>query len=416
MAQNSTSGGDDQAGTGSPAGGSSRKANALPRPGILRRIIALGFLFVSTVLLAGFACRLIISDRYLWSQFIAFVPGWMWAVPGLVSVVLGGLVLMGRRRTRRQRLLRLSLWLWMLAGGYCLVAELNVLRGIMGPPSLGTGGSLRLAQWNLTLPDTEKWAGSYDNVFSSAGKLPDIYLLTTNQINSCFDQSCDKLRAGRPIARPGAANDGKAGWTVMRRGEIAVLSSIPIVSQHIVELPSASVIPGTKSDRRDWEIWYNAWADRVGVARRVFPADPSASLMEIVFDASGTLGRPLVVWLIDLPSDPLISRHVMAKNVRAWLDGLLAKAPGEGGLVAPDVILGDWNIPRGCHSLARIAGPGMTHAYDAASWGPVATWPRGLPLLHIDNTFVAGTVRALSYQTVRPPVSDHFGQVVDIAK
>lgn len=156
--------------------------------------------------------------------------------------------------------------------------------------------------------------------------------------------------------------------------------------------------------------------------------DPGHAMwLELDVNAS----RPLVVWVIDLPSDPRLSRRMIASEVRAQLEawnGTIFRASESGrwvpdittesdGFPSPDLIIGDFNMPRSSWALQRIIqgdAREMTHAYTQAGRGFVGTWPLNIPLWHIDHAFVAPWLRATSYKVINPRAGTHWMQVVEI--
>lgn len=141
--------------------------------------------------------------------------------------------------------------------------------------------------------------------------------------------------------------------------------------------------------------------------------DPGRAMYMLV-DVQGTpmanLGRPLVVWVIDLPSDLSLHRadvtEEAASAVRAWKgytmvrreDGTYGKGEPRAGFPAPDIIMGDFNIPASSASLRTLVG-GMTDAYRAAGAGYAATWPADTPIWRLDQAFVGSELRANAFHT-----------------
>ncbi len=123
----------------------------------------------------------------------------------------------------------------------------------------------------------------------------------------------------------------------------------------------------------------------------------------VVLDASATLGRTLRVLVVDLPSDPRLSRMSVVSTFR--------QAMVERGAGDVDLVIGDCNITRGSASLAVLA-PGMRDAWDEAGRGWGASWPRGLPLFHLDHAFLAPWLMASGYRLVDLRGGDHLAQEV----
>jgi len=188
--------------------------------------------------------------------------------------------------------------------------------------------------------------------------------------------------------------------------------------------------------------------------------DPGYSLY-LIFDPEGTVkegtGQPFVVWLMDLPSDPSISRQNITSEAIEALDAwrgtatVLAAEPdakgepqwinvpaeqlGRKGFPLPDVMIGDFNIPRGSRSLAKLTGT-MENAYDQAGAGYTASYPRkvpftqldgpglfsavrffipsDVPFFHIDQAFIAPSLHATRYRVMNLGAGTHWAQFVEI--
>lgn len=129
-------------------------------------------------------------------------------------------------------------------------------------------------------------------------------------------------------------------------------------------------------------------------------------LVEI--DTTEMIGRPLVLYVVDMPSDLNLARADLARRARRMIDN--ANAP------PPDVVVGDFNIVRGAASL-RMMFPGMTHAYDQAGRGYSATFHRGKGgwlMYHIDHILLSDAFRATSYEIIDPGVGRHNMQAATI--
>jgi len=188
--------------------------------------------------------------------------------------------------------------------------------------------------------------------------------------------------------------------------------------------------------------------------------DPGYS-MYLIFDPEGTVkqgtGQPFVVWLMDLPSDPSISRQNIAQqaieSIDAWrgtatvlsaeLDSkgepqwinVPAEQLGRKGFPLPDVMLGDFNIPRGSRSLKHLTGT-MENAYDQAGAGYTASYPRkvpfaqldgpglfsairffipsDVPFFHIDQAFIAPSLHATRYRVINLGAGTHWAQFIEV--
>jgi vancomycin resistance protein VanJ len=79
----------------------------------------------------------------------------------------------------------------------------------------------------------------------------------------------------------------------------------------------------------------------------------------------------------------------------------------------PDVIVGDFNTPRRAYGLSPLS-PGYRHAYDLAGSGWSYTWPVPLPLIAIDQCFVARRIGVRRYALDSTLHSDHRLQLVEL--
>ncbi|MFZ4574191.1 MAG: endonuclease/exonuclease/phosphatase family protein [Phycisphaerales bacterium] len=180
-----------------------------------------------------------------------------------------------------------------------------------------------------------------------------------------------------------------------------------------------------------WPIlrWGGTSLEIQGAKTRYFDGKPSidrGQAMFVEFDATETFGRPIVVWVIDIPSDIALSRQTMLKQAAAAINGFSGPVMIRGksgldqevdspkGFPAPDIIAGDFNTPRGSASLSHVSGT-LVHAYDQAGYGPEPTWHREYPLVAIDHVFTGGPVRAAGYSSVDVGAGKHRMQIVDLA-
>lgn len=128
----------------------------------------------------------------------------------------------------------------------------------------------------------------------------------------------------------------------------------------------------------------------------------------LVVDTTKQLGRPLTIYIIDMPSDLKLSRAALARRAREMIDNVDAPVP--------DLVIGDFNITRGAASL-QMMFPGMQHAYDQAGSGYSATFHRGEGgwlMYHIDHVLLSDSVRATSYEIIDPGVGRHTMQAATI--
>lgn len=140
------------------------------------------------------------------------------------------------------------------------------------------------------------------------------------------------------------------------------------------------------------------------------------------------LGGRVILWCIDMPSDPWLDRARAFREARAAMEGFRGPvmrrlesgmdeaepaASGAIGFPDPDIIMGDCNTPRGSWSLTLLH-PGMRHAFDDAGVGPAYTYPQAAPIIAIDQMLLGPHLRAEEYRIVDMGGSRHRAQVARI--
>ena len=354
----------------------------------MRRVLrfASGLAIWSSVLILGvLVISRLASDRWLWSQYLHWIPEELYV---LGAGVLCLLAWSGARlfECGKRPLLKLAAIGWILAALHVGLIHWHLPNAFSHPQP----GRLRLLNWNLTaIERDEQIMGPF------AALAPDIAVLV-NPVNTVH---WSKIIADFP--------DPKA---LVWEGPFMILSHEPILRHGSVVLG----IEGAISE--GWK----------GIKRL-----DAGHAMFFELDTTDRLGRTTVVWVVDMPSDWRRSRWDMAgaaaAAIAAWKGpqikhdptGQVQGAPGGPGFPKPDIILGDFNTPRGAVSQRRIVGS-MTDAFDEAGWGYAATWPDyafhvPFPVLHLDHVFLAPWLRATRYEIIKPPFCLHRPQVVEIS-
>lgn len=393
------------------------------RPARWPRVLGWFFLLIALALLSLWLAGRVLSDRYGYSQYVAWIPVWVLLPPALACVLLALPVRWARRDGRPSRLAKsvhtlAGLWAVGAALHFAL-ADLGLHRAIARP--IATGPGVRVMHWNLVMPDAEDFVGSYADLAERHGRRPDVFFLTTSQPRENMERSAAALE----------------GYTLAYDPPFTVWSRFPILRARLIPLfmnapggptqiaPAAgdAVDPSLRRPAHNLlKRWWNTYGPALGLPRRRFPEGELGYVMPVTLDTSAVLGRPITVWFIDLPSDPFVFRWEIARFARDKMLGLMKQTdPDTGGpmLPTPDLILGDTNIPRGSASLDLICsagGEGFVHAFDEAGWGLRASWPRAFPVFHLDHTFVAPWLQAVGYRLAEPPVSDHWFQLIDVQR
>lgn len=339
------------------------------------------------VLAAWLAGRLA-TDRTILTQYVFWVPTPVPLAAAAALAAASWLMALGARARGTGR--RPGRWArraaaagLAVATAYMLVVEWRVHALVARPPA---GSGFRIFYWNAPM---------WPRVVADAVLAQDAELvMIANPVWT--------LPRQRLSERMGAVSEVRTSrflvlsrHPVLRWGEIALgledLEQVPGEAWELMKLPE-----GTTDEGR---------------------------AMFFVLDAGETLGGPIVVWLIDLPSDLRLSRwevlKAAAEKIATWegpahADGEIIEGGAARGFPEPDLVVGDFNTPRGSASLRFLTG-GMANAYDQGGAGYAATFPRERPLWHIDLMFVAPRLRALRYDVVDPGEGRHRMQVAELA-
>ncbi len=361
----------------------------------------------------------IASDRTWWTQFLEWTP--------TVAVLpVAGLLLLageaGRRlliRTRPAERTLPRLRKLMIAGGifwaailvYFVQAELGATRAIGLRPHLPAGASAtRLLFWNSGAEDLPAWTA---NIIAAR---PDICVFTSLKNEGEISQLAEAMSPD-PVKFP--------TWT-FSQDRFTVLSRSRILRAGFTRL---SISKGGGLDPR--EQGPNRYYDPgramfVEIEPSLFAGDGGAPTGG---DAGG--GRSIVVWVVDLPSDLSLPRGMVTEQAAAairayhgpvitpdasgrWLE---QESVDMRGFPPPDFLVGDFNIPRGSHSLGAITGmhtPALNDAWHEAGYGYTATYPRHRPLWHSDQIFIHPRYDAVGYETLNVGCGTHRLVWVDL--
>ena len=312
----------------------------------------------------------LLTDRLPAIQVLYWIPEPAYLLLTLFLGLSGWFLAPAQPRRRRAR--------WIAAGSAVLITghmlfTWHAQRWILPDPQ-PAGPTINLVQWNMYLPSGHGWP-KMTRALGELDPRPDALFLTNPVHGQRFAEAALALGPG---------------YDARRFGPLAVVSRFAIVQFSGTTL-------GLADGPTDDDPFIDDAVDAV-VARidRLPPKhdryDPGYAAYAVL-DTTEILGRMIVVWMVDLPSDTRRSRWAVAS---AAADQLWA---GDIPFPSPDLIVGDFNIPRGSASL-RLIARGMTHAFDQAGCGYAATWPRRWPITQIDHIFLAPTMRAWRYRVL----------------
>ncbi len=347
-----------------------------------------------------------ISDRFVWSQRLSFVPrqffvwpagiGWVaFAILSLAYAVLrprGEGVPWRSQRRGQSRVPRLLGRARAFSGVMVLVATLHLL-GVewrwpmnaarAAPPA---GARLRIIHWNVG------WSYPPEVWESLAVREPDVAIvvnpLTRTDLTWDFRVPAEPMGDAARVIRDWPINV-VSRWPIRRWGvtELGFTSPVSVLE----EISSPDVTP---------------------------PTDPGHAMF-VELEVGPPFDRTLVIWIIDLPSDPGLWRPAVMRQARDRIGMWLG--PNGGGFPEPDVMIGDFNTPARAWSLGALRhrpAYDMADAHAQAGAGPAGSFqlarPRDFVWLHIDQCFLGPGLRAARYSVEDGGDTRHWMQVVDI--
>jgi endonuclease/exonuclease/phosphatase family metal-dependent hydrolase len=317
----------------------------------------------AAALLAAWTVGRLLTDRFHWSQYLYWLPTALVAAAAAVVVLLSAAVA-PRARPRPGGRLRILAGLGLIAAALHLAAfEWRLLR----PRPHTTAQPFTVISWNASLVDEE------DISRTLLQRLPDLAAVVNAPWGANFE---DLERAGQ--------------WpTIIHEGAFLVASRFPVRRWGRLDLGIQSEEGGKP--------------------------DPGRAMFA---ELERTDAPPLILWIIDLPSDPRLARttitRLAAKRIDEWTGpeyvrdgrGWRPTLRGTRPFPAPDLILGDFNIPRASASLQALTR-GLTDAFDQAGHADPSTWPRVSPWWAIDHAFVGPALRATDYLIRDPGKGQH---------
>ena len=369
-----------------------------------RRIAALARALVAGLVVGGvlaWALSRLLTDRFAWSQPVWWVPSpvllgplWIAGVRNLIGWLRAGRRArrLGTHAARRRDVCRVwvapTISVTAVASVVMVVfGELGLHRVLRGRGSAAGGEvPIRLVFWN----QAGHRAGDLGPVL--VPRDPTVLVLANRHSDSSTGELAEAFLANGPV-------HPAVGWP------FDVFSRLPVLrwASTSLGLEGRSRAANDASQRDcGWAAWYEL----------------------------ETAGGTLVVWAIDLPSDPRAHRVPLAREagrtLASWSgavrvredDGYRYEKAERAGFPAPDVVVGDFNIPRGSASLGvfleEAGAAGMRDAFEVAGFGWQRTWPREWPVWAIDHCFVAGDVEVGSWSAANPGIGGHRAIVVDL--
>jgi len=139
---------------------------------------------------------------------------------------------------------------------------------------------------------------------------------------------------------------------------------------------------------------------------RTLVASDGVYISMFVIDTTESLGKPLILWGIDLPSDLSTPRIETANRAKRLLSSIDAPRP--------DVVVGDFNMTRNSYAIKTLF-PELVDASNTGGVGLLASFPMQVPLYHIDHTLIGNGFVCNSYRLVNPHIGRHRVQVTELS-
>lgn len=362
---------------------------------------------VSLVIVLIWAISRIISDRFLFSQYIFWVPSLAFLIPAVIF----WLTTVAIRTALRQKRSPID---W-AAGLACLLLGLHLaildyrLHNQIFYPAAPSRNHLRIVNWNAS------GASNSEQIFKPI-------LAQSADIVICVDvnESREWFTVAKSLHPDAAA---------LQSLNMKVMSKFPILRHAALTLEIPA--PEQLTDLQDEERRIMRLLGRIPLIRHAVPPDglnprpDSGRAWYLELDTTDAIGRSIVIWVIDMPSDIRLSRMAITRH--AWemissFDGQEIHVTPEGysairqsaGFPPPDFIMGDFNISRRSRSLQALT-QNFPHAHSLVGSGHAGTYPRHRPLVHIDHIFVGPSLRPWRYDIIDPGAGSHRMQVIDVS-
>lgn len=327
------------------------------------------------------------TDRFHITQYLWWMPtpivlvlAWVLVILSWLferfSIRLGGYLL---RPVLSALLLGLALWFVFGVG--------HVHRFVL-PTSRGT---MRLVYWNLAV----------DGGASGAGKVvtqlkPDLAIVANPRWDQTRAPLMEALRSiAQGDAEPAGSDQSAVPAGFLFHNEIAL---------------------ATRGNILRW-----------GATRfHIGPRDDYEHRGVVLFaEIDGIAPEPVTLWVVDLPSAPELWRREVMQAARSavasWNGPEFVYDPDagrwtprveSGRFADPDLIVGDFNTPRGSESLQILVGSMKNAASAGRGFG--YTWPRRRAVLAIDQCFVGDRLAPRTLRTIDPGMGRHRLVMVDL--
>jgi hypothetical protein len=377
-----------------------RQPYELPPLPPLRKLLAHALVWAGLIVLVVWCIGRIASDRFVLTQFASWLPSIL--VAAWATVCVAGHWLLTRKHAwplgkGRVLLMRVLLALALTHATW----ELRPHR-LLFPvaPSVPRENVLRALHWNVSQTKNAGLAGLL------AQHDCDLLLLANPPYVPPVGTVRDDLNA-LPAAKP---------YTLLQGGRLALLTRDRVLRWAYTQLR----VQGSPARAFSWP------------GGGMVSIDQGEALV-VELDTIARLGQTTVVWFVDLPSEPTISRWSMMQRAHERLTApdmpitslvdtfaMVPLSPAAGTaeaairarLASPDIVMGDMNTPRASASLSLLA-PGSRDAFAQAGTGWSRTFPGFFPVLAINNALLDKQLRCVRYRILPMGLTRHRAQLLE---
>jgi hypothetical protein len=371
-----------------------------------------------------------------------------WAAALLMCALLGGVALWSIGRVMNDSFLLTQYCFWMptpvvfACAAALLVAITPLIAWITGAQSARTGrigyrgwrglwfvcalgvvctGASLLFEWR---------AWRYMLPVRTNPEVPSLRVLAWNPATDYmddFDQRVTKITfdvfalTNRP---------GHTKWNVLSEHaggarSMARFGRLTMISKYRIIRWGGSVL-GIQGARKRTTLWNSGPLSKVAIAGGEVSQDQGEAMF-IEIDTTPLFGRTSVLWLVDIPSDPQLSRNIMFEQAAATLSAFRGPVFSrtdanmdvtsditelEAGFPAFDLVMGDFNSPRGSRSIQTLIGsPGVQEAHSQAGVGWNGSWRRDYPVFTIDQMHTGARTKCTEYRVLDMGAGNHRAQV-----
>ncbi|MBS0195812.1 MAG: hypothetical protein JSR77_03555 [Planctomycetes bacterium] len=336
--------------------------------------------------LAAWIVGRVINDAWWWSQFLYWIPSHLAIAGALVCLFIGwlGEVLTPPQERSRWpgRMLMALLAIVLVRSCY----EWRVDRYVR-PAVAAQERAIRVLAWNPAVDFMDDFAVRVAHV------QPQVVTIANRPAYTQWE-----------AIRTAVGGQG----SMIRYGRLSLVSRFRVIRWGGTSLG----VKGAKERMNTWKGGGELTVDR-------------GEALFVELDTREDLGKTTVMWVVDMPSDLNIGRADMFAQAAAVVTGFRGPAytrnraeldeeePACNGFPKPDLVVGDFNTPRGSRSIRTLVGD-MRHAYDDAGRGMALSWPRRLPTVPIDQAYLGESLRAVGYEVRDLWAGDHKAQVIDL--